>query len=74
MKRFKHILALTMLLTITSLGWAQIIADVELTNAVDSKTISLSKLSSKNVVVIFFSNNCPFDKYYLDRIKSMEAE
>jgi thiol-disulfide isomerase/thioredoxin len=55
-------------------GFAQTISDIELTNSVTAKPVSLSSLPSKTVVVIFFSNTCPFDKYYLDRIKSLEAE
>lgn len=43
-----------------------------LTNAVDGKTISLDQYSSANgVVVLFTSNECPFDNYYKDRIKEM---
>jgi thiol-disulfide isomerase/thioredoxin len=74
MKKIKSALALITLLTISSISWAQVITDIELPNAADGKSVSLSKLSSKIVVVIFFSNNCPFDKYYLDRIKSLEKE
>lgn len=55
-------------------GFAQTISDIELINSVTAKPVSLSSLPSKIMVVIFFSNACPFDKYYLERIKSLEAE
>ena len=43
-----------------------------LTNVVDGKSISLDQYSSSNgVVVLFTSNECPFDNYYKDRIKEM---
>jgi thiol-disulfide isomerase/thioredoxin len=61
-----------MLMSFSSL--AQTITDFELTNALDAKVVSLKSLGSKPVVVIFFSNKCPFDKSYIDRIKLLEEE
>lgn len=40
-----------------------------LTNVADGSPLPLETYS--NVVVIFTSNNCPYDKYYLDRIKGL---
>ena len=49
-----------------------VIASFTLTNAVDGKTISLDQYaSSSGVLVLFTSNECPFDNYYKDRIKEM---
>ena len=43
-----------------------------LTNVVDGKTVSLDQFSSNvGVVILFTSNECPFDNYYKDRIKEM---
>lgn len=43
-----------------------------LTNVVDGKMVSLDQYSSSNgVVVLFTSNECPFDNYYKDRVKEM---
>ena len=50
------------------------IKDFSLANAADNRTITLSSYAnSKAVVVIFTSNQCPYDKYYIDRIKSLAA-
>ena len=40
-----------------------------LTNVADGSPLSLETYS--NVAIIFTSNNCPYDKYYLDRIKGL---
>ena len=54
---------------------AQIPTDLALVNARDGKDIHLSDYSrEKGLVVIFTSNNCPYDNYYEDRIKNLEAE
>jgi len=43
-----------------------------LTNVADGKSVSLDQFSSSSAVVILFtSNECPFDNYYKDRIKEM---
>ena len=43
-----------------------------LTNVADGKLISLDQYSSSSgVVVVFTSNECPFDNYYKDRTKEM---
>ncbi|MCK6616700.1 MAG: redoxin domain-containing protein [Cyclobacteriaceae bacterium] len=48
---------------------AQVVADFSLPNAVDGKTVNLRDYHQyAGVVVIFVSYDCPFDKYYLDRI------
>jgi peroxiredoxin len=50
----------------------QEVKDFSLTNVRDNKAVSLSSFtSSKLVVVIFTSHECPFDNYYKDRIKDL---
>ncbi|HET9054686.1 MAG TPA: redoxin domain-containing protein [Cyclobacteriaceae bacterium] len=57
---------------ISSSAFAQTIQNVTLTNAVDGKEVSLaSYASSPAVVIIFISHACPYDGYYLDRIKTL---
>lgn len=48
------------------------ITSFTLTNVVDGKTISLDQYaSSTGVLVLFTSNECPFDNYYKDRVKEL---
>jgi peroxiredoxin len=48
------------------------VQNFELTNVMDGKTISLDHYTSDaGVVIVFTSNECPFDNYYKDRIKEM---
>ena len=43
-----------------------------LTNVVDGKSVSLDQFSSSAaIVVLFTSNECPFDNYYKDRVKEL---
>lgn len=51
---------------------AQDIADFSLPNAVDGEMVQLRDYSQfAGVVVIFTSYDCPFDKYYIDRILAL---
>ncbi len=51
---------------------AQAVQSFSLTNVTDGKTISLEDFSSSpGVVIIFTSINCPYDGYYLSRIKEL---
>lgn len=53
---------------------AQTIPNFSLVNAVDGKSISLNNYAShKGVVIIFTSNDCPFDQYYLERLIELSA-
>jgi peroxiredoxin len=53
---------------------AQTLDQFSLTNVVDGKTVSLSGFGSQpGMVIIFFSNACPFDLYYLDRIQQLAS-
>ena len=49
-----------------------LVQNFTLTNVMDGKTVSLDQYSSNTaLVVVFTSNECPFDNYYKDRIKEM---
>jgi hypothetical protein len=49
---------------------AQVISNFSLTDVVDGNTVSLSYFDSyTGVVIVFVSNECPYDAYYLSRIK-----
>lgn len=51
---------------------AQEITNFTLSNARDGKEVSLSDYaSSKAIVVVFTSHECPFDNYYKDRLKEL---
>lgn len=51
---------------------AQDVKNFTLTNTKDGMEISLSNYtSSKAVVIVFTSHECPFDNYYKDRIKEL---
>lgn len=58
------------LLWVGATASAQTVQNFKLSNAIDGKEVNLNSYSSHaGVVVIFTSNNCPFDQYYLDRIR-----
>lgn len=49
-----------------------IVQNFTLTNVVDGKAVSLDQYASNDgIVILFASNECPFDNYYKDRIKEM---
>lgn len=53
-------------------GYAQVVQNFELTNAVSDNTVSLKNFSSNPaVVIIMYTNNCPYSEYYLGRIKNL---
>lgn len=53
-------------------GYSQSVKDFSLTNVVNGKTVALHDYnSSAGVIIIFMVNGCPFDNYYLARIKSI---
>jgi peroxiredoxin len=60
----------TLLMSVVT--YAQEVKSFTLPNAKDGNTISLSNYtSSKAIVVVFTSHECPFDNYYKDRLKEM---
>jgi peroxiredoxin len=59
---------------ISSTAFTQTIQNFTLTNAVDGKEVSLeSYASSPGVVIIFTTNTCPYDGYYLNRIRALST-
>ncbi len=68
MKNFT--LAILMVLSIAS--QAQTIQDFSLKNVADGKTVSLNSFTScRGIVIIFTSNECPYDNQYRERIKKL---
>lgn len=60
---------------ISSVSFGQTINNFTLPNAVDEKQISLSEYASaQGVVIIFTSNTCPYDGYYLSRMKDFTTQ
>jgi glutaredoxin len=66
-------LILTSFILISGICPAQLLLqDFALTNVVDGKVTSPGNFSNRRVLVIIFtSNDCPYDAYYRDRIRSM---
>jgi hypothetical protein len=70
----KKLLTALLLMSTGHLLYSQAVQNFELQNTVDGTTISLNTFSGQPaVVLIFFSNNCPFDSYYLQRLKALDA-
>jgi peroxiredoxin len=65
-----------LILLFVGLSWslhAQNVPNFSLVNAADGKPITLQDYSkAQAVLLIFTSNACPYDNYYLDRIKSLQ--
>lgn len=67
-----RILIFLTLLTVVSLAQAQQVNDFSLTDAASGKEISLSSLANgRAVVLVFFDHNCPYGKYYLQRLQDL---
>lgn len=67
---------LSLILIFTGLiAKAQTIENFTLTNVIDNKKISLSSYAgSPGVIIIFTSNECPFDRHYADRIQMLATD
>ncbi len=64
-----------LLLLISFCGRSQGVQDFTLTNVVDGKAVSLNSFNNcLGIVVIFTSNECPFDIKYRGRIKSLNDQ
>ena len=67
-----NITSLLLLVLATTPIKAQEIQNFSLTDVTEKKAVSLNQYSSiKGVVIIFTSNSCPFDQYYIKRIKNL---
>lgn len=64
---------LTLMITMVCISTqAQEVMNFTLPNSRDGKNVSLSSYSSsKAIVIVFTSHECPFDNYYKDRIKEL---
>lgn len=60
---------------IHTIGFTQQVSDFTLVNAMNGKNVSLTDYSSyPGVIIIFTSNTCPYDGYYLNRIQKLAQE
>ena len=65
------LLILAIALTFQPASGQQDVSPFKLPDVVSGKMISLDQFSGKVVVVIFTSNDCPFDNYYRERIAAL---
>ena len=65
-------LVLTFILGICLFARGQQLNSFTLTDVVSGRTVSLSDYANgRGLVIIFISNDCPYDTYYVHRIKSL---
>lgn len=70
----KYLISL-LFLVISFTAQSQKVQDFSLINVADGKTVSLNGFKScKGIVVIFTSNECPFDIQYRERIKELNDQ
>jgi hypothetical protein len=68
-------LTIMLLLASVIIAGAQPVPDFTLTNVADGKQVTLSEFKTcAGLVVVFTSNECAYDNYYRDRIRSAVAE
>jgi len=61
--------AFALLMLLPSLTMAQQVSNFSLTNVINNQKVSLDSYPScEGMVIIFTSNNCPYDEYYRNRI------
>ncbi|MBL7852482.1 MAG: redoxin domain-containing protein [Cyclobacteriaceae bacterium] len=57
------------------IGYAQqVVPNFQLPDVVSGQTVSLAQQAGKPVVVIFTSNDCPYDNYYSTRIATLVGQ
>ena len=72
MKTTLILLTFCTLTFIPLVGTSQTVPDFKLTNVLNGQTISLDTYPScAGIVLIFTSNSCPYDEYYLKRIEKL---
>ncbi len=60
------------LLSIATIGYTQELKNFKLANVVNDQAVSLDTYPScEGMVIIFTSNNCPYDEYYRNRIAKL---
>ncbi len=68
----KNVLFLFFVASFLSLAAQRHVQNFTLTNVADGNSLSLEAYSnSPGIAVLFTSNECPYDHYYLDRIKNL---
>ena len=68
----KNVLSLIFVASSLSLAAQTHVQNFTLTNVADGNSLSLEAYSnSPGIAVLFTSNECPYDHYYLDRIKNL---
>lgn len=68
----KNVIVLTFLVASWFPAISQQIADFSLTNVLNGETVSLDTYPScQGLVIIFTSNNCPYDEHYRKRIREL---
>lgn len=70
----KKIILIVFALFIIVASKAQISLDFELKDVVSNKLVNLNKIESKDLVVVFLSNKCPFSIGYNERLNKMERQ
>ena len=70
----KYALVLTLFVASWSASLSQEVTDFSLTNVLNGETVSLATYPScQGLVIIFTSNNCPYDEHYRKRIKQLAS-
>ncbi len=72
MKKYPHILTLIVCIASTFTATAQVLDDFSLKNVLNGETVSLTSFPScQGMVIVFTSNNCPYDDYYRSRLAQL---
>jgi peroxiredoxin len=68
----KNAIVLILLVASWCPAFSQQVADFSLTNVLNGETVSLDTYPScQGLVIIFTSNNCPYDEHYRKRIREL---
>ncbi len=68
----KNVIVLVLVVASWSSALSQQVADFSLTNVLNDEQVSLSTYPScQGLVIIFTSNNCPYDEHYRKRIREI---
>jgi len=71
----KKVLIMLFVMTVFQAQAQRAVDDFTLTNVVNGAEVSLSKYPScSGIILIFTSNNCPYDEYYRARIQKISKE